>query len=139
MIMALSLCDSTQVSLSEADYSFTIHFFEFRNPLGLQCGECGNGGPPACCDDVQRLENCNMTRPFACDTRFRFLLRPFGAPVETVPNTGFPYFTPSNGFVNSLTFNEGPSGLLALPNPFTITRTETWTVSLLFHNIIIFC
>ena len=60
------------------------------------------------------------------------MLRPFGAPVETAPNTGFPYFTPSNGLTNSLTFSEGPSGLLAAPNPFTITscRTETWTVSI---------
>ena len=119
-----------QVSISEAQYQFTVRFFEFRNPLGLQCGECGNGGPPACCDDVQRLENCNTTRPFTCDTRFRFLLRPFGAPVETAPNTGFPIFTPSNSLDNSLTFSEGPSGLLALPNPFIFTRTEEWSVSI---------
>ena len=118
------------ICISKADYSFTIRFFEFRNPFGLQCGECGNGGPPACCDDVQRLENCNTTRPFTCDTRFRFLLRPFGAPVETAPNTGFPIFTPSSiEGNNSGTFNEGPSGLLALPNPFIFTRTEEWSVS----------
>ena len=49
--------------------------------------------------------------------------------METAPNTGFPYFTLSNGLTNSLIFTEGPSGLLALPNPFTITRTEAWTVS----------
>ena len=49
--------------------------------------------------------------------------------METAPNTGFPYFTPSNSLGNSLTFIEGPRALLALPNPFTITRTETWTVS----------
>ena len=124
-----SVIPTTQVSLSEADFNFTIRFFEFRNPLGLQCGECGNGGPPACCDDTQRLENCNTTRPFNCDTRFRFLLRPFGEPVETAPNTGFPFFTPSNALGTIIIFNQGPSGLLALPNPFTITRTETWTVS----------
>ena len=49
--------------------------------------------------------------------------------METAPNIDFPYFTPSNGLVNSFTLSEGPSGLLALSNPFTITRTETWTVS----------
>ena len=113
-----------QVSVSEANYVFTVRFYEFRNPLGLQCGECGSGGPPACCDDVQRNENCNMTRPLTCDTRFRFLLRPFGAPVETAPNTGFPHFTPSHGG-NSETFSES---LLGLPNPFTITSTSEWTV-----------
>ena len=117
-----------QLPGSKADYNFTIRFFEFRNPLGLQCGECGNGGPPACCDDVQSLGNCNMTRPFTCDTSFRFVLRPFGESVKTAPNSGFPFFTTTSGD-NSETFNEGTSGLLALPNPFTITIQVTWTVS----------
>ena len=117
-----------QVSVSEANYEFTIRFYEFRNTLGLQCGACGNGGPPACCDHVQQRENCNMTKPFTCDTRFRFLLRPFGASVETAPSGGFPYFTPSNGG-NSDTFNEAPGGFLARPNPFTINSMDEWTVS----------
>ena len=117
-----------QVSLSEASYNFTVRFYEFRNPLGLQCDECGSGGPPACCDDVQRRENCNMTRPFTCDTRFRFLLRPFGSSVETAPDTGFPNFTPSS-VGNSATFSEGPGGFVALQNPSTISRTNVWPVS----------
>ena len=111
----------------KANYVFTVRFYEFRNPLGLQCVECGSGGPPACCDDVQRNESCTNVAPLTCDTRFWFLLRPFGAPVETTPNTGFPHFTPSNGG-NSDTFNEGPRGLLGLPNPFTITSTSKWMV-----------
>ena len=127
-----------QVSVSEADYTFSIRFHEFRNPLGLQCGECGNGGPPACCDDVQRRENCTNVRPLTCDTRFRFMLRPFGASVETAPNTGFPNFTPSTFSDNSRTFFEGPMAFLALPNPFIITRMGEWIVSILlqliFHN-----
>ena len=117
-----------QISISEADYEFTIHFYEFHNPLGLQCGACGSGGPPACCDDVQRKENCTNVRPFTCDTRFRFLLRPFGASVETAPTGGFPHFTRSNGG-NSDMFDEGPGGFLALANPFTINNTSEWTVS----------
>ena len=112
-----------QVSISEANYEFTVRFYEFRNPLGLQCGECGSGGPPACCDDVDQAENCDNVAPRTCDTRFQFLLRPFGASVETAPTTGFPHFTPSNGG-NSEIFNEGPGGFLALPNPFTITSTR---------------
>ena len=117
------------MAVSEASYNFTVRFYEFRNPLGLQCGECGtSGGPPACCDDVQRRENCNMTRPFTCDTRFRFLLRPFGSSVNTAPNTGFPHFTPSNGD-NSETFNERPNGLFGLPNPFTFNSIMAWPVS----------
>ena len=49
--------------------------------------------------------------------------------METAPNTGFPYFTPANGLTNTITFTEGPTRLLALPNPFTITTTEEWSVS----------
>ena len=120
------------MSISEANYNFTIRFYEFRNPLGLQCGGCESGGPPVCCDDVQRNESCTNVPPFTCDTRIRFILRPFGALVETAPNSGFPYFTPSNGG-NSLIFNEGPRGLHGLPNPFTITSTDLWTVS--YNNI----
>ena len=116
-----------QVSVSGANYVFAVRFYEFRNPLGLQCGVCGSGGPPACCDDVQRNENCTNVAPLTCDTRFRFMLRPFGAPVETAPDK-FPNFTPSNGG-NSDTFNQGPGGFLALPNPFSITNTSNWTVS----------
>ena len=120
-----------QVSISEANYQFIIRFYEFRNLLGLQCGECESGGQPACCDDVQRNENCINVAPRTCDTRFRFMLRPFGAPVETAPSGGFPHYTPSNGG-NSDTFNEG---FLVLPNPFIINSTSEWTVSYYFYGI----
>ena len=76
---------------------------------------------------MERTENCINVAPLTCDTRFRFLLRPFGA-VETAPSTGFPHFTLSNGG-NSDTFNEGPGGFLALPNPFSINSAMEWTVS----------
>ena len=115
-----------QVSISEANYNFIVRFYEFRNPLGLQCGECQSGGPPACCDDVERTDICANE---ACDTRFRFFLRPFGASVETAPNGRFPYFTPANGG-SSDTFIEGPGGFLVLSNPFTITSPKEWTVGL---------
>ena len=120
------------VSITEANYDFIVRFYEFRNPLGLQCDECTRSGPPACCDDIQRTENCinedQSVGPRRCDTRFRFLLRPFGASVKTAPFREFPYFTPARGG-NSDTFNEGPGGFLALSNPFTITNTSEWTVS----------
>ena len=115
------------MSLSKADYEFTIRFHEFRNPLGLECGECESGGPPSCCDDLLQ-ENCINVPPRTCDTRFRFLLRPFGASVETAPSGGFPNFTRSNGG-NSETFNEGSGGFLGIENPFTIIRKDAWTVS----------
>ena len=117
-----------QVSISEANYEFTIRFYEFRNPLGLQCGECGSGGPPACCDDVNRTENCVNVAPLTCDTRFRFLLRPFNSSVETAPSGRFPHHTPSNAG-NSDVFNEGPGAVVGSPNPFTITNASEWTVS----------
>ena len=116
------------LSVRQTTTSLFISMSFVLDPLGLQCGGCESGGAPVCCDDVEQNENCNMTRPFTCDTRIRFLLRPFGASVETAPNSGYRYFTPSNGG-NSHVFNEGPGGLLGLPNPFTITSTDTWTVS----------
>ena len=120
------------MSVSEASYEFTVRFFEFRNPHGLQCGECKSGGLPVCCDDVNRNESCinedQRDGPRRCDTRFRFLLRPFGASVETAPTGGFPHFTPSNGG-NSETFREASGGFLSLANPFNITSISEWTVS----------
>ena len=117
-----------QVSV-RGNYNFTIRFYEFRNPLGLQCGECESGGPPVCCDEEGNdTVKCRNNAPHNCDTRIRFLLRPFGASVETAPNSGYRYFTPSNGN-NSEIFNEGSGGLLGIPNPFTIISGDGWTVS----------
>ena len=119
------------MSTSEANYEFTIHFYEFRNPLGLQCGECESHGPPACCDDVQRTENCTNVAPLTCDTRFRFLLRPFETQEMPALTMKFSHFTPSNGG-NSDAFNVGRGGFLSLPNPFIISSTMKWTVSVVF-------
>ena len=113
------------MSVCKADYEFSIRFYEFRNPLGLRCGECGSGGQPTCCGDVQQKENCLNEPPLSCDTTFRYLLRPFGESVETVPTGGF-HSTPLSG-VNSETFNEE---FLGRENPVTITNTSAWTVSL---------
>ena len=110
------------MSVCKAGYEFSIRFYEFRNPLGLQCGACGSGGQPACCDNIRRTENCLNEPPLSCNTTFRFLLRPFEEPVETVPTGGF-HSTPLSG-VNSETFDEGRE------NPVTITNTSAWTVSL---------
>ena len=120
------------MSVSKANYNFTVRFHEFRNPLGLQCGACESGEPPACCDDLLQ-ENCVNIPPRTCDTRFRYLLRLFGASVETAPTVGFPFFTTSNGG-NSDTFNEGPGGFLGRPNPFNITSTTVWTVRYYVHQ-----
>ena len=104
-----------QVSTSGASYEFIIYFYEFRNPLGLQCRNCGSGGPPSCCDDVNQTENCSLR----CDTRFRFLLRLFGTPVETAPNRpGFPYFSNGKYIPNSTNFTEGPNRFV-ISNSFT--------------------
>ena len=121
-------CLMIQVSISEADYEFSVHFYEFRNHLGLQCGECGSGGSPACCDDVNRIENCinEVKGPLRCDTRFRFILRPFGASVETAPDGHFPHYNAGNFIPNSITFTEKFQNL---PNPYTITNATEWAVS----------
>ena len=69
-----------------------------------------------------------MTRPFTCDTRFRFLLRQFGAPLETAPSGVLPHFTPSNGS-NSDEFSEGPGAIFPLPNLYIISSMFEWKVS----------
>ena len=115
------------ISRGAAKFEFIIRFYEFRNPLGLQCDKCESGGLPACCDDVQRNETCINMEPYSCDTGFNFLLRPYGASVGTVPNVGFT-FTLRN-IDNSGTFTEGPHGLLGYPNPFTYTSSMPWPVS----------
>ena len=35
-----------QVSIMKQIMNFLIYFYEFRNPLGLQCGEYESGGLP---------------------------------------------------------------------------------------------
>ena len=89
------------MSATEARYELTVCFYEFRNPLGLysvvhvmRLVDCNQ---PAACDDVQQKENCTTIAPRTCDTRIRFLVRPFEYPVNTAPNTGYRHFTPSNG------------------------------------------
>ena len=69
-----------------------------------------------------------MTEPFTCDTRFRFLLRSFGAS-EIALIGRFSHFSTLSIGGNSNTFNEGPGGFLSLSNPFTINSTDAWTVN----------
>ena len=93
------------MSFNEANYNFTIHFYEFHTTL-IQC-----------------LND-------ECSIRFSFLLRPFGTSAPpSISTSDFPYSTPRGGDSNE-TFDEGPDGFLGLPNPFTITnQTGKWTVS----------
>ena len=56
------------------------------------------------------------------------MLRPFGASVETAPNTGFPHYTLGEGH-NTDTFNEALGGFLALPNPYITSNKGDWAVS----------
>lgn len=118
----------TQIALVQADFEFSARFYEYENPLGLQCSQCRDGGSPACCDHGQRFNNCISTPPYTCDTRFRLMLRPYGSLIETAPLGGFRYFTPSSS-TNRHVFSVGPGGFLALPNPFTIAQTGPWAVS----------
>ena len=131
VVTLLPLLLLRQVAIVQADFEFTILFYEFHNPLGLQCSQCSSNaaGHPVCCDDIHRMNNCTNVAPYTCDTRFRFMLRPYGAPIGTAPSRDFPYFTPSNAG-NSHTFPMGrPGGFLALPNPYTISHGGPWTVS----------
>ncbi len=113
----------------KANYEFTVRFYKFRNPHGLQCGQCLNGGQPACCDNPERHIFCTSN---ACETRFRFMLRPYEAPVDTAPtkNTSFPYITPASSGNRHMEFTTGSRAFLGLPNPFHLTSTDQWSVSI---------
>ena len=112
----------------KANYDFTVRFYEFRNPLGLQCSQCLTGGQPACCDDSENNVLCILNP--ACETRFRFMLRPYEAPVDTAPTRDgdFPYITPATDSDGRIEFEIGPRAFLGLPNPFTLTSTDGWNV-----------
>lgn len=110
----------------KANYKFTVHFHQYQNPLGLQCNRCLSRGQRACCDNPERNASCGND---PCETGFRFMLRPYGAPGETAPtrNEDFPqdYITPDNISVRSTEFHHR---FLGLPNPFTLTSTDQWNV-----------
>ena len=118
----------------KANYSFTVRFYAFRNPLRLQCSRCLNGGQPACCDNpwpvVSNISCTLITVP--CETGFRFMLRPYGAPVDTAPtrNVDFPqdYITTAVIRDDSILFDTGRRAFRGLPNPFTLTSTDQWNV-----------
>lgn len=112
--------------MSLANYDITVRFYEFRNPLRLQCSQCLNGGQPACCDNPE--SNVSCANP--CETGFRFMLRPYEAPVDTAPirNEDFPYLTPATDSNRRIEFDTGSRAFLRLSNPFTLTSTDRWNV-----------
>ena len=113
----------------QAKFDFTVHFYEYWNPTGL-CGECGIDGIPACCDDTTLTDNCSNIGVKRCDTRFRFILRPYGASVKTAPSDNYEYYTRSVTNEIHDTFKQGSGGFLSLPNPHTSYNTTAWTVSI---------
>ena len=109
-----------------ANYDFTVRFYEFRNQLRLQCSQCLNGGQPACCDNPESNVSCINS----CETGFRFMLRPYEAPVETAPtrNEDFLHITPATDGSHRIEFERGSRAFLRLSNPFTLTSTDKWNV-----------
>ncbi len=136
-----------------SEFILTVKLINYTNPTGL-CAECqrplNTSHPtdtiPVCCDEQPlKFGNCNNTGEERCDTRFRWIIRPFGASLETrppsIPNADNPpYFfkdctmststCPFNEM--STTFGQGPTALLGVaPNPLPVSSTHftVWTVS----------
>ncbi len=135
----------------------------YTNPTGL-CAECAvplsgvasaDQLVPVCCDDQPlRNTNCDNTGEGRCDTRFRWIIRPFGASLETrppsEPNAANPpyFFTNCNNSNStcpfsemSTTFGQGPVALLGVTeNPLPVSNKTSiiaWTVSsCLFHRTV---
>ncbi len=122
-----------------------VNLVNYTNPTGL-CAECQTplntsnpeGTVPVCCDEMPyNSDNCTNTRDARCDTRFRWTIRQFGAPLETRPEEGFAGFTDCN-LTNatcpfseiSATFSQGPTGFLGVTeNPLMMPNSSSWTVS----------
>ena len=140
---------------SRGDFILTVNFINYTNPTGL-CAECetklenvtsADQLTPVCCDEsLFRSDNCNNTGEARCDTRFRWIIRPFGASLKrrpaSKPKAANPpyYFTDCNISLDtcpfsemSTTFSQGPTGFLGVAaNPLTIANPPTltsWTVS----------
>ncbi len=126
------------------EYILSVNLVDYTNPTGL-CAECQRIFHtsnleeliPVCCDELPfKSGNCDNTGEKRCDTRFRWTIRPFGAPLETRPNSSY-YFTdcalsPSTCPFSeiSTTFGQGPAAILGVtPNPLTVSNPN-WKVSL---------
>ena len=127
-----------------AEFVLTVNFINYTNPTGL-CAECetrleddtsADQLTPVCCDESPfRSDNCDNTR---CDTRFRWTIRPFGASLETRPNSSYS-ITDCNlpnaicpFSETSTTFSQGPTGFLGVAaNPLHVVPRESssWAVS----------
>ena len=134
----------------EADFRLTVKFINYTNPSGL-CAECNtrledtplNDIVPVCCDEMKlQTDNCNNVGESRCDTRFRWILREYGASLETRPGSlmspgqqVYYYFSPcGQSFAMcpfsemSRTFEEGDIAFLGRSNPFLVNSTNPWTV-----------
>ncbi len=137
-----------------SEFILTVNFINYTNPTGL-CAECtvplsdvasADQLVPVCCDDRPfRNTNCNNTGEDRCDTRFRWIIRPFGESLETRPETILNAVNPPYCFTDcsmspstcpfsemSTTFGQGPTALLGVtenPLPVSTTNFTAWTVS----------
>ena len=136
------------------EFILTVNLVNYTNPTGL-CAECSfplshvasaDQLVPVCCDDRPLTNtNCNNTGEERCDTRFRWIIRPFGASLETRPETVVNADNPPYSFTHcpmspstcpfsemSTTFSQGPTALLGVtqnPLPVSNTNVTAWTVS----------
>ncbi len=155
--MCMCMCIYVTQGTVTSEFILTVNLVNYTNPTGL-CAECAvplsdvaNADQlvPVCCDDLPlRNTTCDNTGEERCDTRFRWIIRPFGASLETrppsIPNAVNPpyFFTNCNSFHSTCpfsemntTFGQGPTALLGVTeNPLPVFGTDfiTWTVRLCF-------
>ncbi len=123
------------------EFILTVNLVNYTNPTGL-CAECHSNTTidfgPVCCDQLPYTSgNCTNTGEERCDTRFRWVIRPFGASLETKLGVGY-NFTDCTMSPNtcpfselSTTFDQGPAALLGVTeNPLPVSNLAiVWTVS----------
>ena len=136
----------------KCDFLLSVNIVNYTNPTGL-CAECQTrlnttnpeGTIRVCCDEPPfNFGNCNNTGEERCDTRFRWTIRQFDAPLETRPGMDYYYtdcaMSPSTCPFSemSTTFGQGPAAILGVQaNPLRVSSTIAWTVRSLSLAIII--
>ncbi|XP_064403217.1 uncharacterized protein LOC135348800 isoform X2 [Halichondria panicea] len=143
LLWSLTVCVCTSFTSVGGEFILTVNLVNYTNPTGL-CAECqtrlinitsADQLVPVCCDELPFISgNCDNTGEERCDTRFHWIIRPFGASLETRPSMGY-LFTDCTKSPSTCPFSEmstafglGPTALLGVTsNPLPVSGFTMWT------------
>ena len=127
----------------QGSYLVQLRVTSYTNPSN-RCAECNAVSPLqapfGCCDDFDELESCEDE--VRCDNYFRYCLRPYATPAETLGCTIGDVITSNRPTSNNFDRDTDFSGsrVLGLDNPLSIRGAGSqWQVSLLVLHKSIIC